>query len=339
MRAYVCALACVLCPHAVSAQAPAVPRAASPAAACPESEAPHVDAAFVLGPNELVLAEKLEGHLRAALAARGIVFCLRPPQPGGTASLRIRVEGAQASIEISDALTEKHIARSIDLGRLPRDGWPLALAASSDELLRASWAELVLRDAPRPRHEPPAAVVKAVQSSVRAETAPRRIELAPELSALWQRWRRAFGPRLRFAYWLEPHWALLLGAAASFGLSEQSQHGSVRADTLDLELGAAYGLTPAQARLGASLELNLVVSRIAFAARANPDGASDSFADWSLASVLRVRGFYGAGPWRVSAALGVYAPLKPASARDEGKTVTASRGFGGEALLGVGAFF
>jgi hypothetical protein len=339
MRVFVCALwALALWARGVSAQAPA-PVPPAPELACPAGDVPHVDGELVLAASEALLAAKLAGHLRAALSARGIVFCMRSPQPGSTASLRIRVEsGARAAIEISDALTEKHIARSVDLGRLPRDGWALALAASSDELLRASWAELAMRDAPKPRMDAPPAVVRAITASVGPDPL-RKIELAPEFSAQWQRWRTAFGARLRFAYWLKPSWALLLGAASSFGLRVASSHGSVRADTLDLEFGAAYALPSAQAHFGATLELNAVVSRVAFSARANAQGASDSFEDWSLAGLARLRGFYGAGPWRISAALGVLAPLRPASARDEGKTVTATRGFGGEAVLGLGAFF
>jgi hypothetical protein len=310
--------------------------------ACPDSSAPHVDGELSLRGEAEGIAPALASHLRAALAARDIVFCLRAPRPDSTASLRIDVEsaptGIRAVIEIRDALTQKRVSRELELGRLPRDGWALALASSSDELLRASWAELVMADAPPPAASAPPAVVRTATASVRPEAA-RRVELVPELSAYWFRFRVAFGAKLRVAYWLRPQWGLLFGAGASWGLREDSAHGWVRADTQDLELGAAFALPTSSAGLGASFELGSVVSRIAFAAHANSEGEANSFADWSLAALGRVRGFWGTGPLRLSLALAALYTLRPSAARDEGKTVTSNRGLGGEALLGVGAFF
>lgn len=316
--------------------------AAAPSEACPESSAPHVDGELALAAEAEGIAPALSSHLRAALAARDIVFCLRPARPTSSASLHIEVTSgpgaARAVIEVRDALTQKRVSRELVLGRLPRDGWALALAASSDELLRASWAELVMADAPPPAPSAPPAVVRTATASVRPVVV-RRVELEPALSAYWFRFRSAFGAKLRMAYWLRPQWGLLASAGASWGLREDSSHGWVRADTQDLELGAAFALPASTARLGASFELAGVVSRIAFAAHANAAGEADSFADWSLAALGRVRGFFGAGPWRLAAALGAVYTLRPSAARDEGKTVTSNRGLGGEATLGVGAFF
>ena len=43
-----------------------------------------------------------------------------------------------------DAVTHKRVRRDVDLSRIPEDGRAAAIAIESDELLRASWAEVAL---------------------------------------------------------------------------------------------------------------------------------------------------------------------------------------------------
>lgn len=56
------------------------------------------------------------------------------------------------ALEVDDRLTNKRLARDVDLSSLPPDGHTLALAQAGDELLRASWAELSLGT---PKEPPP----------------------------------------------------------------------------------------------------------------------------------------------------------------------------------------
>lgn len=71
-----------------------------------------------------------------------------------------------ARIEIDDRVSEKQVEREIALGRDPPDTWSVVLAASADELLRASWIELTMTDAPPPAIEPPPEVERAARESI-----------------------------------------------------------------------------------------------------------------------------------------------------------------------------
>jgi hypothetical protein len=103
--------------------------------------------AGLLSSNVQVVLAETEGHIDddTGLAAQVCVA---------------KTGGDRVTIEIDDALTNKRLVRDIDLRQLPQDGRDLALALAADELLRASWAELGLRnDKPptRSRTEPAAA--------------------------------------------------------------------------------------------------------------------------------------------------------------------------------------
>ncbi len=109
-------------------------------------------------------------ELRAALQVQDLVLCLEvasdePP----IASLHlVAADPDTIRVEVRDRVTAKRVERSLALGDFPDDSRPLAIAVAADELLRASWAELVLVDAPEPAMEPPAPVRAMVQRERRA---------------------------------------------------------------------------------------------------------------------------------------------------------------------------
>lgn len=109
-------------------------------------------------------------ELRAALQVQDLVLCLevesdRPP----IASLHLIEDGPDSvRVEVRDRVTAKRVERALELGDFPDDSRPLAIAVAADELLRASWAELVLVDAPEPAIEPPAPVRAMVDRERRA---------------------------------------------------------------------------------------------------------------------------------------------------------------------------
>ncbi|HTA17961.1 MAG TPA: hypothetical protein VK989_01645, partial [Polyangia bacterium] len=73
--------------------------------------------------------------------------------PGDGAASEIVLSAAQGdvvTVAVRDAITGKRIAREIPLAAVPRDARPLTVALAIDELLRASWVELALADAPAP---------------------------------------------------------------------------------------------------------------------------------------------------------------------------------------------
>ena len=64
---------------------------------------------------------------------------------------------ATVDIEVRDAVTHKRVRRDVDLSRIPDDGRAAAIAIESDELLRASWAEVALDTARARQAQKPAA--------------------------------------------------------------------------------------------------------------------------------------------------------------------------------------
>lgn len=282
----------------------------------------------------------LADHLAAALAARGFTLCRSAAgQNVRVAALRIEVAGAVARIELSDSVTAKRVERTLDLGELPADGRPLAIASSADELLRASWAELTLIDAPPPVQPPPPAVTRAVAVTQLPQTRFRAAELDIAGSAIAQRRRSAFGVRLQLGYWFTPRIGMFLAPAFASGLHRSAEHGRVAVDATSLEMGVMYGLTPVSRTLGAAVEGGVSVQRLSFNAEAAPLSEANSFSDWSVMSSARLRGWLGVERLRATLSLGAVYGLRPSRAYDGTRVVTSNEGAGLEALAGIGIFF
>src|SRR5690349_17926482 len=106
------------------------------------------------------LGPLVAAQLRASLESRKIGVC-DPSSTTSTEPIAKVVLEPQAearvviSVEVSDAITNKRVSRDVDLSAVPRDAWPLTLALATDEVLRASWAELALKNAPPPARPVP----------------------------------------------------------------------------------------------------------------------------------------------------------------------------------------
>lgn len=116
------------------------------------------------------LAEDLTRDLRASLRERGIA--MEVGASSETDSLaRVRIDAAGLAtlslrIVVEDALTRKIVERSMSLEGVPPDVWSVLVSAAADELLRASWVELSMPDAPPPAQEVPQVVEEAIRESV-----------------------------------------------------------------------------------------------------------------------------------------------------------------------------
>lgn len=116
------------------------------------------------------LAEGLTRDLRASLRERGIA--MEVGESSETQSLaRVRIDAAGLAtlslrIVVEDALTRKIVERAMSLEGVPPDVWSVLVSAAADELLRASWVELSMPDAPPPAQEVPRVVEEAIASSV-----------------------------------------------------------------------------------------------------------------------------------------------------------------------------
>jgi hypothetical protein len=76
------------------------------------------------------------------------------------------VDDPTSTITVRDRLTRKVVERVVPLGGEPVDVWSVLLAGAADELLRASWIELSMPDAPPPAVPPPAVVRDVVARSI-----------------------------------------------------------------------------------------------------------------------------------------------------------------------------
>ncbi len=147
--------------------AAAAPARAERCAASDASVGLRFEGEWAEGRRGAVVAE-----LRAALQVQDLVLCLEvdgdsPP----IASLHLVDDGSGAiRVEVRDRVTAKRVERTLDVTDFPADSQPLAIAVAADELLRASWAELVLVDAPEPAIEPPAPVRAMVERERRSVT-------------------------------------------------------------------------------------------------------------------------------------------------------------------------
>lgn len=287
-------------------------------------------------------------QLRAGLDARGIDTCAPGTYAKSEPIARVALKAPDAGrvaidVVAEDALTAKRVSRELDLGALPRDAWPLAIALAIDELLRASWAELALESAPPPRRPVPIEVRDTVRDSLAPEPAARS---APDLSLgtaivaeAFGGGQRQIGVDARAGVWLLPRLALSVLVGLRDGLSASADHGEITSTVLVAGLGAALTPTDEAAELGVDLLLRVEASRIEFQAEA--ERGAEASRDAAVAVVTEA----GAGAWwspaerlRVGAEVLGGVPLVAVSATEDGEPVAGARGFAlsvGASLMGV----
>lgn len=117
--------------------------------------------------------------LRVELGSRGIDVCKGTPSnpPIATVEVEPRGDGVALSVEVRDAVTAKRVGRDVSLEGAPVDSRPLTVALAADELLRASWAELSLRDRPPPQLPVPVAVARTVEEGIRPDDERGRVDV------------------------------------------------------------------------------------------------------------------------------------------------------------------
>jgi hypothetical protein len=279
-------------------------------------------------------------HLRAGLEPTGFRVC--DAEDAGdiakVATVELRQnpgERVTATIEVRDGVTAKRVARDIDLSALPEDARALGVGVAADELLRASWVELSLTGAPKPATPPPAAVRKAVESSLKRVEAPKLSE-ASALGAAegYTGGLVLFGGDLAF----EQRFGSALGVGFSLGIrqsaSSSTSHGSVSASTF--VAGAALLVDVVRAgdfRL--DLELGARASEVRL--RGQPEPGSVGTESSAVGVVARAGvglAYRIASQFLVSLKGGAGVPLRAVVARDYGQAEVGLSGFEWSALLG-----
>jgi hypothetical protein len=246
----------------------------------------------------------LLGDLRAGLRDQGIDVC-RGDSGRGSPIARVSLSSSEQAplrvgIDVVDAVTDKRLGRDVDLGRLPEDGRPFALAVATDELLRASWVELALEKRERPPKSAPPEVQQAALDSLPAKTEPASAPQdtpPPSAPSVQREPVPAAGVRLALEHFAagQTHVgvdvALRLPIASAFGvefaagarkgLSVQTQSGTVSSSALGAEGSLWLGLASSD-----SVELELCAGvralRVSFDANAVAGAGERDSSNWAV---------------------------------------------------------
>lgn len=304
---------------------------AGDASACPPSGVPWVQVA-VDGDAKSLRAREIARLLGAELASRHIATCedVDPaaPPPLARVTVRTTLDGAPrdrvvVTVDVRDAVTAKSVQRDVDLASVPSDGRPLTVALAADELLRASWAELAVRDAPPPARPVPPEVRDVVRDAIpsASERPPRFAFGAAAAIDAFTAGTTLLGADVLVDVWLVSR----LRVGARFGLRSglvvHASDGDVSTSAFVAELGAAVTLTPPALRFGLDASVRAGILRASF--DATPAGSATAR---SLADVAAI-GDAGVVVWarlspglRASADVAAVLPLRPIEATD-GPTV------------------
>jgi hypothetical protein len=318
-------------------------------------EGPWLRVAFAGDGFAPALQAQVAEQLAANLRAHHVVLCdaasERPGAPPALGAVDLSLSLARVlSLEVSDAVTDKRLARQVPLGGVPRDALALSIALAAEELLHASWIEAAL--APPEAPSPPVALppvpeavrevnqeelARIARSDGSARTRPPWVQMA--LVAAADRWtggQSELGGDVRAATGGRFAVEGLLGLRAAADVS--SVHGTIRSNAFVAGAGANVALVPRQAPWGLQVGARAEVFDVEFSAIASPGARASSGSQLGAA----VSGSLGAwwrlgGPWRLLLEGTAGGALRAVIASDAGNGATGVSGALFAATLGVGA--
>jgi hypothetical protein len=305
-------------------------------------------------PGILLRAEGLDAELRshivdqlrAALAGRSFDLCEPPNGAGAVAELDVtsladpEAPAVALTLSVRDEITDKRVSRDIDLLRIPEDGRALVIAQAADELLRASWAELLVADAPRPKRDVPPEVSRAVPPPVIAAPPPVAplVELGASValehfgSGLTQ-----LGPDVAVGIFPFARLGAVVRAGIRSGARADAVSGSVDPSSVVTALAVMGGVLPRTGRLGLDAGTELFVTHVHYAAEASPGGRANSASGTAVHASAVARGWVLlAAPLRGTLGVSVGAPIHTVRAVAADSTIAAVSGVLLGAELGVG---
>lgn len=283
-------------------------------------------------------------EMRSTLATRSIEICGFDEPTSGTplAVLEVaaEVDDISTSLTVDDGVTQKRLARSVDLGAIPPDGRALTLALALDELLRASWAELTLPVtrpiAPRPE--------LASARSRDAPSSPPPVRRVWEVGAVFavehfSAGHDQLGANLIGRYSFSSRLDLLAEVGPRAGLAAHVARGTIHSSGLVFGGGIGARLLPPTVPLDVMLFLEALGERIAFEADPAPGVAARGKERAGFGALAVV----GAGiaypifePLRVDARIAGGVPLHPVYGLDGDDRVTGLAGVLLMGQLGIG---
>jgi hypothetical protein len=286
-------------------------------------------------------------QLKVALAARFIDLCTAvDPAPASPALATLEISTRDGdriglTVVVRDALTDKRVAREIDLTDVPADGRPLTVALAADELLRASWAEINLPDAPAPTRPVPAEVARAVAIDKTAGSKPEPPRVfAVGVAAAAEHFGTGFdqmGADVRSS----ALFGRRFGAEASAGLrsafARDAPDGRVRGSAVKLSAGPFARLLSVDR---VSLDLVVRVEASFFRAAGDPHAGARAYEASGTAVYVAsgpVLGFELVPPLVLLAGLGIGFPLRGLTVVDGDQRVGGMSGVVLGSTLGLGA--
>lgn len=291
------------------------------------------------------LVRDTRDDLRAGLRVRGIGLCspedavVTPPV--ATVVLHWNpFDAPLVSVEVQDELTNKRVLRDLRLGVIAPDARALALAQAADELLRASWVELHLQDAPQPARPAPQVVHQTVQlpSMQSAPATQTKVLGARFATEIYGGGLRLMGADAYIAFWLAEHFGLSVAIGARASARIQAPHGSIDASALTASAGAMVALWPRDARFNVLINLLAHVGELALTGRGNmvsvrsqSQMAFIASGRLDISSVLRLT-----EGLQIELSLGPGVSLRAASAFDTESSVISTRGLELHGTLGLG---
>jgi hypothetical protein len=314
------------------------------AAQCGAGPSPVVLVQFSGEPWDESLERGVLDHLRAGLGPAGFQVCLAADadvDAHSVATVELRQNAGEhvaATIEVRDGVTEKRVARDIDLAVLPADGRAFGVGVAADELLRASWVELSLSDAPKPKEAPPPAVEKSVRAVLHRDEPRTEVGIDGVLTGYSGR-LLLLGGDARVRHFLTRRFAFELALGVSEARDTHAAHGSVGGSAVTGEVSAVFEIARAGG-VHAALSAGLFAADLRFHGDANGSGTGAS----GSAVLLSARA--GAGfTFDVTHAFAILArstvgvPLRAVSAQDDGHTAVAASGLEWSAALGPEVVF
>lgn len=298
-------------------------------AACGQVGRPWVSVDFE-GSHFKAHRDRMLEDLRAGLVDRDIDVCPAPSGPSTAAIAAIRIAQPTAttvgvSVEVRDSVTEKRVARDIDLSAVPQDGRAFAVALAADELLRASWVELAFARARRSKHPPPPEVTAVVESTLDTRASASRLG-ARGAAEVFGGGQVQIGADAALSAALGPALLLELSGGAREALRETAPNGRIGASTLGVAAMVGYRFVDAPA-----FELSGVAGARAAWVRFRGEARGDSVeaelsglaatARAGLRAALRL-----AHPIWLEGGASLGVPLRSLSARDGDRTVTSTAG-------------
>lgn len=314
------------------------------ASACRAPGAPAVRVVFSGEAWEDALARGVLEHLRAGLSPQGFSVCSEadlPNEADAVATIELRRTGGEriaATIEVRDGVTEKRVARDIDLSALPPDGRALGVGVAADELLRASWIELSLADAPKPKRPPPEAAMRSVDRSLgRSES--RSLVSVSFATEAYSGSFVLLGGELGFRRYVVPRFAVEVGLGVAEARPYPSAHGTIRGSALSASASGVFDPIRAGG-FRASLAVTAFVANVD--ARGTPTDGGTGRRDSAIAVFARggiALSFDLSPSFAVLGRAGVGLPVRAVTADDSGRSAAGASGVEWSAALGPAVVF